>query len=91
MPKKTRNKGTKASAQGRKATSKKENGKEKLEAVLLLLKMTGQIGLYQIETPPDGLLLHVNPGHRFQGEDLAAYIADLSEGSITAGRIKVRQ
>jgi hypothetical protein len=63
----------------------------KLEAVLLLLKMSREVGLYHIESHDDGLRLNVNRGDLFAGDNLASYIADLSEGAITADKIKVRQ
>ncbi len=46
--------------------TKRKNGssdpKAKLEAVLLLLKMKRQVGLYHIQAQPDGLRLNVNRG-----------------------------
>lgn len=65
--------------------------KGELEAILILLKMSREVGLYHIETHPDGLRLNVNRGDLFAGDDLAAYITDLSKDAITADRITVRQ
>jgi hypothetical protein len=62
-----------------------------LEAVLLLLKVNREVGLYHIESRADGLRLSVNPGDLFAGDNLATYIADLSDGAITADKITVRQ
>lgn len=68
-----------------------DSGKrDRLEALLTALKMTGVVGLYHIEEPDGQLFLNVNPGHRFEGNDLAKEIADMSNGDIEAKRIKVR-